>query len=104
MKTRYKFLLVVLLLWIGMSYEGARNQEPSPNNHRAYTTLNEQIRAYEAGLIAGGHFDDTYDRGPATLQQGNLIARTGRNVGHALQTVVREMLRGVARFFDGVIS
>jgi len=107
MKTRYKFLLVILLLWLGMSYEGARNRNDSPpvaGSRQHGATLEEQIRAYEANLVEGGNFNDTYDRGPAGSQQGNLIARTGRNIGHAMQNVVREVLRGVVRFFDGVIS
>lgn len=106
MKARYKFLLVILLLWLGMSYEGARDDSVPANRNRQHgnTTLDEQIRIYEANLAEGGNFNDQNDRGPAGSQQGNLIARTGRNIGHAMQSIVREMLRGIVRFFDGMIS
>ena len=106
MKTRYKFLLVILLLWLGMSYEGARNAPPAPVSN-LYSTLEEQIEAYEQGLIDSLDFADEQGRGSGgsgTSQQGNLVARTGRNIGDALQTAVRELLRGIVRFFDGVIS
>lgn len=106
MKTRYKFLLIILLLWLGMSYEGARD-DSVPTSSRQPTTLEDQIRVYEANLAEGGNFNDTFDRGPASLyegHQGNLIARTGRNIGHAMQSFVREVLRGIVRFFDGMIS
>jgi len=111
MKTRYKFLFVIFLLILGMSYESARNQEVTQEvQGRPSTALDEQIKLYEARLADGSHFDERNDRGPAPTQnsgqtgQGNLIARTGRNIGHAMQTFVREMLRGVVRFFDGIIS
>ena len=94
-----------------MTYEGSRNNvAPPPVVNRQNMTLEEQIRAYELGLIDGiddNYYDDldniTYDvsRGAS---QGNLIARTGRNIGNAIQTFVREALRGIVRFFDGIIS
>ena len=111
MKTRYKFLIAILLLWLGMSYEGSRNSEAPPQApviNRQNMTLEEQIRAYELGLIDGidddyADFDTRYDTSrPAS--QGNLVARTGRNIGDAIQTLVREALRGMVRFFDGIIS
>jgi len=109
MKRRYKFLLIIFILLLGMSYESARNREdvPATGNRTAHTTLDEQIRIYEERLAGGGQFDESNDRGPSSAHpssQGNLIARTGRNIGHAMQNLVREMLRGVVRFFDGVIS
>ena len=113
MRTRYKFLIAILLLWIGMSYEGSRDATAPVPASRQYMTLAEQIRAYELGLIDGVDLDEA-DRalGPSGNRSsvveddysGNLVARTGRNVGNALQTVVRELLRGIVRFFDGVIS
>jgi len=109
MKARYKLLLVILFLWLGMSYEGARNlPQPTPrvvNNQ--HMTLEEQIKAYEAGLIDGIVYDGNRHSSPHDLgasYQGNLIARLGRNIGDALQTLVREGLRRLIRFFDGVIS
>ena len=115
MKTRYKFLIVILILWVGISYEGSRNSvAPTPPVvNRQNMTLEEQIRAYELGLIDG--IDDDYYHYHADLDdsrydvsggasQGNLIARTGRNIGNAIQTFVREALRGIVRFFDSVIS
>jgi len=109
MKTRYKLLVVVLLLWLGMSYEGSRNA-PSVTGNRQYMTLEEQIRLYELGLIDGidDHYATLDNRSggteAASASQGNLVARTGRNIGNALQTFVREVLRGIVRFFDGIIS
>lgn len=106
MKARYKLLFVVLLLWLGMSAEGARrNPEPTvrlPQN----ATLDDRIDAYEHALMEGFSMTDeaTANRNPSgTTQQGNLVARTGRNIGDGLQTIVRELLRGIVRFFDGVI-
>ena len=108
MKARYKVLAVVLLLWLGMSYEGSREAEtPRVTGNRADMTLEEQIRAYELGLIDGIIHEDFYpatsSRSEGDLYQGNLVARSGRNIGNALQTMVREGLRGIVRFFDGVI-
>ena len=112
MKKRYKFLIVILLLWLGMSYEGSRNgatpTTPPTSVSRQNMTLEERIRAYELGLIDG--VDDDYSDldnryyAPRAANQGNLIARTGRNIGNAIQTFVREALRGIVRFFDGIIS
>ena len=111
MRARYKVLIVILLLWLGMSYEGSRDTEPPQvTGNRQDMTLAEQIRAYELGLIDGIIHDDYYPTmTPRTEStnagyQGNLVARTGRNIGNALQTFVREALRTIVRFFDGIIS
>jgi len=111
MKKRYKFLFVILLLWLGMTYEGSRNNvTPVPVAiNRENMSLDEQIRAYELGLIDGIDDDSYVDldnryNAPGAATQGNLIARTGRNIGNAIQTFVREALRGIVRFFDGIIS
>lgn len=101
MKARYKLLIVILLLWLGMSYEGSRDAPPATGN-RQHLTLEEQIRAYELGLIDG--IDDEMRSGISEAYQGNLVARSGRNIGNALQSFVRELLRGIVRFFDGIIS
>ena len=90
-----------------MSYEGSRTGTTPPVVNRQMT-LDEQIRAYELGLIGGidevsNDLDNRYDA-PGFASQGNLIARTGRNIGNAIQTLVREILRGLVRFFDGIIS
>jgi len=94
-----------------MSYEGSRGREtPQVTGNRQNMTLDEQIRAYELGLIDGIIHDDYYpalsNRSEAREagHQGNLVARAGRNIGDALQTFVREALRGIVRFFDGIIS
>ena len=106
MKARYKFLIIILLLWLGMSYEGSRNAPATEN--RQPMTLEEQIRAYELGLIDGIDEDyaDLRSRSGVSgdAYQGNLVARAGRSIGNALQTVVREALRGIVRFFDDIIS
>ena len=105
MRLRYKLLIIILLLWLGMSYEGARDGTYAPRNtHNA--TLEEQIRLYELGLIDN---DPTmnYATDSAAIPsdtQGNWFARSGRNIGNALQTAVREILRGLVRFFDGIIT
>ena len=110
MKTRYKFLIAILVIWLGMSYEGSRNSSapPPPEVNRQNMTLEEQIRAYELGLIDGIADDyadlDIRQDTPGAATQGNLFARTGRNIGNAIQTFVREALRGIVRFFDGIIS
>jgi len=108
MKARYKALVVIILLWIGMSYEGSRDTIPVTGN-RYNTTLEEQIHLYELGLI-----DDLPDldidpvgrrRGiPHSAYQGNWFVRSGRSIGNALQAFVRETLRGLVRFFDGIIA
>jgi hypothetical protein len=104
MKARYKLLIIVILLWMGMTYEGSRNVEPISGN-RQNVTLEEQIRLYELGLIdeypqAGFGDSDILH----STYQGNWFARSGRSIGHTLQTVVRETLRGIVRFFDGIIT
>jgi len=111
MRVRYKILIVILLLWLGMSYEGSRDRDaPQVTGNRQNMTLDEQIRAYELGLIDGIIHDDYYptssyrDETSGGGHQGNLVARLGRNIGNALQTFVREALRGIVRFFDGIIS
>lgn len=109
MKARYKVLSVVILLWIGMSYEGSRNAIPATTNVQS-PTLEEQIRMYELGLIdenpetvADGS-QSLYSRDvPHAAYQGNWFARSGRRIGNALQHVVRETLRSVVKFFDGII-
>ena len=106
MKARYKVLIVILLLWLGMSYEGSRNASEQVARNSQNMTLDEQIRAYELGLIDGITYigDNNHDGIPEVAYQGNLVARAGRSIGNALQTFVRESLRGLVRFFDGVIS
>lgn len=111
MKARYKLLIVILLLWLGMSYEGTRNvASPQTIGNSHNMTLEEQIRSYELGLIDQIIDNDGYVNSgdikgiPEAAYQGNLVARAGRNIGNALQTLVRELLRGLVRFFDGVIS
>ena len=113
MKKRYKFLIVILLLWLGMSYEGSRNSTtpvaPTPSVNRQNMTLEERIRAYELGLVDGidedyFNIDSRYNAPLRPASEGNLIARTGRNIGNAIQTFVREALRGIVRFFDSIIT
>ena len=108
MKARYKVLMVVLLLWIGMSYEGSRDAASATGNIQG-STLEEQIHLYELGLIDEvsevGIGEPAGSRGiPRSAYQGNWFARSGRRIGNALQTVVRETLRGLVRFFDGIIT
>jgi len=109
MKKRYKVLLVIVLLWIGMSYEGSRNATPLSGGYRYDMTLEEQIRLYELGLldeVDDGRVGDAISmRGiPHSAYEGNWFARSGRRIGDALQTFVREVLRGLVRFFDGIIT
>jgi len=108
-KARYKLLIVIILLWLGMTYEGSRNTTGGAGNSQNATTLQEEIRAYE-GRVASG-IDDHPRRsqaGSTTYENedfsGNFFSRLGRNVGRFLQTAVRETLRAFVRFFDGVIS
>jgi len=103
MKARYKVLIVILLLWLGMSYEGSRDASPVTGD-RQDMTLDEQIEAYEMGLIDRITYGENRGGIPESAYQGNLVARAGRSIGNALQTFVRETLRGIVRFFDGVIS
>ena len=110
-KARYKVLMVVVLLWMGMSYEGAREAAPLVPR-REDMTLEEQIRLYELGLIdrlegrlSGSASVSGRDAAiPHTAYQGNWFARTGRRIGNALQRLIREVLRGLVRFFDGIIT
>lgn len=108
MKARYKVLSVVILLWIGMSYEGSRDAIPASTNIEN-ATLDEQIRLYELGLVDENPEIEAGDLGytkgvPHSAYQGNWFARTGRRIGNALQSVVRETLRSVVKFFDGIIT
>lgn len=104
MKARYKLLIIVILLWIGMSYEGSRDAAPLSTDVQS-ATLEEQIRLYELGLIDDLSPVSDETRGiPPSAYQGNWFARSGRSIGNALQTVVRETLRGIVRFFDGIIT
>jgi len=102
-KARYKFLFILLVLWLGMSYEGARNNQTTPVVG-GYSRLDEQIAHYERGLYDSAVNSTTsHDEAGRAINSGNLIARTGRNIGVILEDVVREILRSIVRFFDGVI-
>lgn len=114
MKNKQKLALVVLLIFFGIAHENSREQDQhSTANTTTYARLadqplNERIQLYEEGLISSttGAYKYVPQRGwiPEISYQGNLIARTGRNIGNTIQNVVRETLRGIFRFFDGVIS
>jgi len=104
MKARYKLVIVIILLWLGMTYEGSRATIGSTEN-RAVSTLQDEIRAYENRVVSGG--DYTTQNPPSSQNEvfsGNFFSRLGRNIGRLLQTAVRETLRAFIRFFDGVIS
>jgi len=100
MKARYKLLIVVVLLWLGFSYEGAQNTNVDAPVV-SYMTFEARLEAYESGLIDSPYEAVLVTEPPAP--QGNLISRTGQNVSAGLQTLVREILRGIVIFFDGVI-
>ena len=109
MKKRYKFLLVIFLLWLGMSYEGSRGDVQSTRN-RPNVSLQDQIALYEAGLLDGlmheplSEDDRAGVLGRGAAYEGNFFTYSSRRIGDALQMVVRETLRGFVRFFDGIIS
>ena len=112
MKTRYKVLLIVVLLWLGMTYEDSRNVTQRVEDDRTTTRLEAEIRAYEETVADGrdyvGERSHYGQRGSYTstndASTGNFFSRLGRGVGNLLQTAVRETLRAFVRFFDGVIS
>ena len=114
MKPKYKFLLVVLLIGIGIVYENSRNNESAPTvGTTSYMrlgelSLDERIEIYEAGLVSSirGDYKHVPTRGwiHESSYHGNLVSRAGRNIGDGIQNFVRESLRGLFRFFDGVIS
>jgi len=114
MKPKHKLVLVILVVALGMAYEGSRNSEEFETNgtttylRLADQPLSERIQLYEQGLVSAATGDYKYvpQRGwiPEITYQGNLVARAGRNMGNSLQNFVRESLRSLFRFFDGVIS
>ena len=113
-KPKHKLGLVILLIALGMMYENSRNNTSAPTTTRtSYSLLteqplNERIQLYEQGLVSNIDGDYKYVpyRGwiPENSYHGNLIARVGRSMGNGIQNLVRESLRGLFRFFDGVIS
>ena len=105
MKTRYKFLIVIFLLWLGMTYEGARNESLRRTENTTARSLAEQIAAYEAGfgLDAMSTVTTATTTSPPAVPM-NVVSHMSRNIGDAIQTAVRETLRSIVRFFDNVIS
>ena len=113
-KPKHKLLAVVLIIGIGMAYENSRDNPPAPTaGSTTYTrlgdlSLTERIEIYEAGLVSDitGDYKRVPSRGwiHESAYRGNLVARAGRNIGDGIQNFVRESLRGIFRFFDGVIS
>ena len=114
MKPKHKLALVILVIALGMAYENSRNSADAPivgtttYTRLAERSLQERIELYEQGLVSSTTGDYKYipHRGwiPEVSYQGNRVARAGRNMGNSIQTFVRESLRGLFRFFDGVIS
>jgi len=113
-KAKHKLALVILLIIVGMTYENSRD---NPNTTTFTTSsyarlaqqpLSERIHLYEQGLVSNAEGDYKYvpQRGwiPESSYRGNLVARAGRSMGDSIQSFVRESLRGLFRFFDGVIS
>ena len=114
MKARYKFLIVVVIIGLGMMNEGAhlssgQNQQNPSNN------LQQEIRNYENIIAAGGEYrsgsnQSRHSSGDSTqydyeyLQRSNFFSRLGRNVGQIIQFSVREVLRRFAYFFNRMIS
>lgn len=114
MKPKHKIVLVILVIALGMTYENSRNSDEAPTvGTTTYARLidqplQERINLYEEGLVSSTTGDYKYvpQRGwiPEMSYQGNRVARAGRNMGNSIQHFVRESLRGLFRFFDGVIS
>jgi len=128
MKARYKFVILVVLLWIGVSSEGARNLDYErhdiehvnatyrPYERPSYTQANigyyqdvaDQIKAYEEGKLQQ-HDNSPYYQTPTAYQpykrpNPNVVARAGGNIGSAIQTVVNEVLGNVFRWFDSMLQ
>ena len=114
MKVKHKLAIVILLIVLGIAYENSRDNTDAlivgttSYERLSDRTLIERIQLYEEGLVSTTTGDYKYvpQRGwiPESSYQGNLIARTGRSMGNGIQNFVRETLRGLFRFFDGVIS
>jgi len=114
MKPKHKLALVIFVIAIGLSYESSRNTGDAQTlgstiyPRLADHSLQERIILYEQGLVSSttGAYKYVPQRGwiPEVTYQGNLVARAGRNMGNSIQNFVRESLRGLFRFFDGVIS
>lgn len=103
------FAILLSAFVIGMALGSAPEPAPSRATLAPTTQLEEAIRLYEEAVNEGRPYV------PYSVQvqarsagipgtNDNAVARLGQGVGSFLQTLVREFLRALVRFFDGLMS
>ncbi|MDO5792785.1 MAG: hypothetical protein Q4Q00_01165 [Turicibacter sp.] len=130
MKKRWMILAIIACLVTGLAHSFYLQMLSSQSTAHASSHLDEQIKQYEESLKSEENtfvpYSQTSQENQRTTQSiesqningtngtaikkqvngvgHNNISKLGQDVGDALKTVVREVLRSVIKFFDQLIS
>jgi|GEM_PF-1601776 len=134
MKKGWMVTLMVVAFMIGTLYGASSGTPTTTPEVTATSILDEQIKHYEQVIARGEEFTSPYseqvvngshksqlpqqepemDNGVIqgtsndTMQVSgmghNAVSKFGQEMGNFLMTLVREILRGVVRFFDQLLS
>ena len=130
LKKRWMILTIVTCLVTGLAHSFYLQMLSSQSTAYASSHLDEQIKQYEESLKSEENtfipYSQTSQENQSTTQSTgtqntngtngasvkkqvngighNNISKLGQDVGDALKTVVREVLRSVIKFFDQLIS
>lgn len=130
LKKRWMILAIIACLVTGLAHSFYLQMLSSQSTAHASSHLDEQIKQYEESLKSEENtfipYSQTSQENQRTTQSiesqningtngtaikkqvngvgHNNISKLGQDVGDALKTVVREVLRSVIKFFDQLIS
>lgn len=127
LKKRWMILAIIACLVTGLAHSFYLQMLSSQSTAHASSHLDEQIKQYEESLKSEENtfipYSQTSQENQSTTQSTgaqntngssvkkqvngighNNISKLGQDVGDALKTVVREVLRSVIKFFDQLIS
>lgn len=130
LKKRWMILAIIACLVTGLAHSFYLQMLSSQSTAHASSHLDEQIKQYEESLKSEENtfipYSQTSQKNQSTTQSTgaqntngtngssvkkqvngighNNISKLGQDVGDALKTVVREVLRSVIKFFDQLIS
>lgn len=110
-----KGVLVTILIsafLIGLAFGSQETPQtaPQPVMQPAATPLEEAIALFETAVEEGREHVPYSQQAEAQLireipdLQQNAVARFGQGIGMFLKTLVREIVRGIALFFGGLIG
>ena len=124
LKKRWMILAIIACLVTGLAHSFYLQMLSSQSTAHASSHLDEQIKQYEENTFVP--YSQTSQENQRTTQSiesqningtngtaikkqvngvgHNNISKLGQDVGDALKTVVREVLRSVIKFFDQLIS